>query len=153
MCPSCIWHFGDGIRLCPTEHTVWAKQLFMTQRWSSRHCRDKGRVAFMQAPCGKMDVLHWCISDVSDWVSNLFVSCVMTSERTRRSLTWRKLTKGEVFSQKGCLLEGGVVRWERWDSASVCRKAAICWAFARLCVHQIRNEQLQLVCFVLGCFD
>jgi len=65
---------------------------------------------------------------------------------------WRKMTKGKVFSQKG-MSEGGVVRWEGWDSAGFCRKAAICRALARFCAHQMRNKQLQLVCFVLGCFD
>lgn len=41
------------------------------------------------------------IFDVSDRVSNLFISHIMKSERTRRSLMRRKLTKVKVFSQKG----------------------------------------------------
>lgn len=68
------------------------KQTLLGQRESGLHAS-----AMQQNGC----IALVYIFDVSDRVSNLFISHIMKSERTRRSLMRRKLTKVEVFSQKG----------------------------------------------------
>ena len=76
----------------------------------------------------------------------------MKSER-KRSLTWRKLTKGKVFSQKGMFVgrRGGEVG--EMGLCQFLQEGRNLLSVSRVCVHQIRHKQLRLVCFVLGCFD
>lgn len=56
----------------------------------------------MPVPCSKVGVLHWSLSLMSqpEFLLTFFLSHTMKSERTRRSLTWRRRAKGKVFPQK-----------------------------------------------------
>lgn len=143
MSPSCIWHFGDGIRSYPKECAAWDKQLFLTQSWGSRHSWDKGRVTFTWAPCSIEGVLCWGVSFMSQ-TNFLMLLYMMKSEKIWRALTWKKVDERQsVFSKRAVFArhyQGRVLRWEGWDSANFCRKVVICWVFARLCVDQIRNS-------------